>query len=181
MTHHLVSAATVALLWATTSCTGNDGATADNELDTTTWMETLFADRADTRLSSVLIPRTHDSAAVDIRTEPPCADVWVDGTDEAIVEAAAANPCRAAEIATAQDLTLDQQRRAGIRYLDLRVGVADLGAGDQLVVHHDLAAQPLDAAIAEILAVIADSRDIYVLDFQAVRIDDARHMSDFVD
>ena len=152
----------------------------DESVQTDRWMQELFSERPETRLSAVLMPGTHDSGAVDIRVSEPCSDVWIEGTDVQILEAAEAEPCRAAEIAKAQNLSLGKQLRAGIRYLDLRVGTAEIGGTDRLVIHHDLVAEPLEDGLDQILEVAATSREFFVFDFQGVAISDPELLQRFL-
>lgn len=152
------------------------------------WMATVFADRADTTLSAIVIPGTHDSGAYAIDVTPPCDITPIAGTDAATVAGARANPCVAADLARAQDRSLADQLADGIRYLDLRVGVpadrvltrrqavrkaprltADRAAKVPLVLQHTFVSVRLRTALAEIVRfAVAHPREQVLLDIQHV-------------
>ncbi|MCU0297005.1 MAG: hypothetical protein MUF33_00635 [Candidatus Nanopelagicales bacterium] len=89
------------------------------------WMGTLYNDRPETRLTSVVIPGTHDSGAYKIDTEGDCEVVAIAGANPAQVAAGKANPCAAGKLAKAQSQNFTSQLNGGIRYLDMRLGVPE--------------------------------------------------------
>ncbi len=89
------------------------------------WMGTLYNDRPDTRLTSVVIPGTHDSGAFKIDTEGNCKVTAIAGANPAQAAAAKSNPCGAGKLAKAQSQNFTSQLNGGIRYLDMRLGVPE--------------------------------------------------------
>lgn len=96
---------------------------ADRAIATDRWMGQIYRHARGTRLTSMLIPGTHDSGADGIRDRTPCRPKVIAGASPVFAAAAQANPCVAAGLARAQDQNLGEQLRGGVRYLDIRVGV----------------------------------------------------------
>ncbi len=89
------------------------------------WMGTLYNDRPETKISEVVIPGTHDSGAFKIDTEGNCKVTAIAGANQAQVAASKGNPCAAGKLAKAQSQNFTGQLNAGIRYLDMRLGVPE--------------------------------------------------------
>ena len=87
------------------------------------WMGSLYADRPDTKLSSVVIPGTHDSGAFRIDTSGKCKVEAIAGASPVMAAIAKSNPCGAGKLSKAQNQTFTGQLNGGIRYLDMRLGV----------------------------------------------------------
>lgn len=149
--------------------------------DTQNWMKRVYSAAADTPLSEMLIPGTHDSGTAGISTTDPCT------TQAAYGKAALPqDPCLYAAMVRAQGLTLGEQLEQGVRYLDLRVGVpadevlnappvgpAPDPASVPLVLQHNLVAEPLTEALAGVQRFIAEHpEEQVILDFQEVKFPD---------
>ena len=89
------------------------------------WMGTLYADKPDTRLTSVVIPGTHDSGAFKIDTDGKCKVTAIAGANQAMTAAGKGNPCGAGKLSKAQAQNFTGQLNGGIRYLDMRLGVPE--------------------------------------------------------
>lgn len=156
------------------------------------WMAVTHQKASGTRLNRMLIPGTHDSGAYGISDEAPCNPKVAAGMNPVFTLAAERNPCGAAAMAKAQDQTLAQQLRGGVRYLDLRVGVpADkiIKAGRApaknpltvpLVLQHNYASVSLKEGLRQILG-FADRHpaEQIVLDFQHVDLVDDPAINDY--
>lgn len=162
--------------WAPLSCPRAD------------WMAVSHRNAKGTRLNQMLIPGTHDSGAYGIKDSGRCDPQVVAGAGAVFVAAAEQNPCGAAALAKAQDQTLMQQLRGGVRYLDLRVGVpadkiitkarppAKNPLSVPLVLQHNYASVSLEQGLRQVLR-FADRHpdEQVILDFQHVDLvsDDA--------
>ena len=87
------------------------------------WMGSLYAERPDTKLSSLVIPGTHDSGAFKIDTSGKCKVVPIAGLSPIQAAVAKSNPCAAGKLSKAQSQNFTGQLNGGIRYLDMRLGV----------------------------------------------------------
>ena len=87
------------------------------------WMGELYASRPDTKLSSLVIPGTHDSGAFKIDTEGKCKVVPIAGLSPVQAGIANSAPCAAGRLSKAQSQNFTGQLNGGIRYLDMRLGV----------------------------------------------------------
>lgn len=87
------------------------------------WMGTLYDQRPDTRLSSLVIPGTHDSGAYKIDTSGKCKVVPIAGANPVMANLAKSNPCAVGRLSKAQSQDFTGQLNGGIRYLDMRLGV----------------------------------------------------------
>ncbi len=145
------------------------------------WMYGIYATKPSMPLSKMIIPGTHDSGAYAIPVSPPCKLMTLAGGNPIYVAAAKANPCGAAKLAKAQSGSLGDQLNAGIRYLDLRVGVplnrvvtpaqAKIPAKDPaavpLYLQHSYISVKLTTGLTDVLAYAAGHpREQVILDFQ---------------
>lgn len=145
------------------------------------WMGRVYAKAGKTPLSQMLIPGTHDAGTAGIRTQAPCSTQFVNDVLFPILSGwSAQNPCVFASLYESQNLTLEQQLRRGVRYLDLRVGIpedqvltapppgpAADPAAVPLVLSHKLVSVPLAEALAGVQRFVAKHpREQIILDFQ---------------
>lgn len=195
MRHHAIAAIFLAGSLALAACGGgNTGEptstptqeTAAAALGTEQWMEDVYADSPQTTLGQMIIPGTHDSGSAYIDDTEPCDIVAVATVPQGLVDLGATNPCTAAEMYRAQNTSLGDQLRAGIRYLDLRVSVprgevvtdpnaATPGPDTQvpLVLQHDYVSEPLTQGLQDILEFAAEfPKEQIILDFQKIDLPD---------
>ncbi|MBL4613323.1 MAG: hypothetical protein JKY27_00390 [Magnetovibrio sp.] len=128
------------------------------DFDTRSWMVDLFDGRGEIALGDLIIPGSHDSDTSVVVTEKGPDQ----GCSQLVVEGEIASPvgkCAIAKLTKTQDRSIDKQLADGIRYFDLRVGVAPnkgayKGASDRerLVTQHTLVLEPLVDTMGKILA-----------------------------
>lgn len=160
------------------------------------WMATLYNDRPETRLTSVVIPGTHDSGAFKIDTEGDCEVVAIAGANAAQVAAGKANPCAAGKLAKAQSQNFTGQLNGGIRYLDMRLGVPEnkvvskKKAGKKLtnakawkvpiVLQHTFVSARFTKGLDQILTwAKAHPREQVILDFQHIDLSGAKKIDKY--
>lgn len=141
-------------------------------------MGTLFAEAPSTPLGAMVIPGTHDSGAYNIDVTEPCE---VQAISAMKFKDLVKTPCVAGTLLRAQNRSLGQQLRDGIRYLDLRVGVPiDKVVSAKrakkpparpfnvpLVLHHELVSVRLTSGIRQIAEFVGEHpKEQVILDFQ---------------
>jgi hypothetical protein len=122
------------------------------------WMSDIWTSIKDRKLAEVIIPGTHDSGTYQLG--------WGSGINSA----------------KTQNVSIGEQLKDGIRYLDLRVTEAShTGCADDSVwwLFHTWKSYRLQDALDEIAAFIkkpANSKEVIILDFQdiAIKYDDVR-------
>ncbi|MDP4013378.1 MAG: hypothetical protein U0990_11985 [Candidatus Nanopelagicales bacterium] len=193
----IAAAASASLVMA--SCTTNPEQPASTPTTASatarTWMETLYSDKPNTKLGSILIPGTHDSGTGGIDTETPCENQVIAGTLQPIVALLDTEPCVLAGFSRTQDVDLKTQLESGIRYLDMRIGVpADQAVKPtgqpiplpknplsvELVTQHTVVSQPLGEALDGILTFAQEHpKEQVILDFQHVNLPKDPQVADY--
>lgn len=150
------------------------------------WMESLYRNQPGTRLGDILLPGTHDAGTAPIDVKAPCNPNFIFGSAAYLETAKQRDPCGVAHLARTQSLNLGAQLRAGVRYLDLRVGVPKRLAitgppipklGDPakvpLVLHHEVVAQRLTRGLGQVITFANNHpAEQLVLDFQHLTLPD---------
>ena len=161
-------------------------ATAVADLGTEQWMEAVYSQAPQTTLGQMIIPGTHDSGSAYIDDTEPCDIVAVASVPQGLVDLGSTNPCAAAAMYQAQNTSIADQLRAGIRYLDLRVSVprgevvtdpnaAAPGPDTEvpLVLQHQYVSEPLTEGLADILEFAAEfPKEQIIMDFQHIDLPD---------
>lgn len=150
------------------------------------WMQSLYVHRPGTRLGDILLPGTHDAGTAPIDVKAPCDPHFIYGSADYLELAKQRDPCGVAKLSRTQSLNLGDQLRAGVRYLDLRVGVPKrlavtgppvpkLGnpAKVPLVLHHEVVAQRLTRGLGQVITFANNHpAEQLVLDFQHLTFPD---------
>ncbi len=124
------------------------------EAASATWMADVNQKIGDVPLCRVALPGTHDSGTYGMTTQS-AFDPYNEGARARVVDAvnrvAAQRGISAGPLmlgwSKAQDLSIGDQLRAGIRYLDLRVSLVD----STYLLGHILVCGPLDDALQQVL------------------------------